>query len=259
MRAPATLFGPLLRRNHSGLRGPDMSFRQSIQHIPLAQLEHTLHECGTLPVDTVIAHPAKRDSPRRRVGNYLQRQLSLGAEDHPRWYSSFLPTDVVIGPLLRQEQTTVHEGMSLGGAVVGEHGNLVVVGTAQRPGILSLDADRLGSLLGETRLVGVPDSVLVGEDLQNTVAHLAEDVAVRPDPGGDERLERSHWPAKHRLSDVLGIVAFPATKKALDETARVSLIAVRAEERSETVKEAIEFGLQCQKLLLIHERPPGDG
>jgi hypothetical protein len=45
----------------------------------------------------------------------------------------------------------------------------------------------------------------------------------------------------------------------LNEAARMSLVPVRSEKRSEAVKEAIEFRLQCQELLLIHERSPRDG
>jgi hypothetical protein len=47
-------------------------------------------------------------------------------------------------------------------------------------------------------------------------------------------------------------------QESLNEAACMSLIPLRSEKRSEAVKEAIEFGLQCQELLLIHERPPRD-
>ena len=45
-------------------------------------------------------------------------------------------------------------------------------------------------------------------------------------------------------------------EQALDEAACVDLILVAAEEGSEAVKEAVEFGLESQELLFVHERSP---
>jgi hypothetical protein len=47
-------------------------------------------------------------------------------------------------------------------------------------------------------------------------------------------------------------------KQSLNKPACMRLIPVGPEERSEAVKEAIEFGLQCHELLLVHERSPRD-
>ena len=45
----------------------------------------------------------------------------------------------------------------------------------------------------------------------------------------------------------------------MNEAACMSLIPLQSEKQGEAVKEAIELGLQCQKLLLIHEQSPRDG
>jgi hypothetical protein len=114
--------------------------------------------------------------------------------------------------------------VSLGRAVVGKHGYLAVVGSTQRAGVLALDADRLGSLLGETRLVGVPNGVIVAEDFDDEAAQLGENLAIRPDAGGDEGLQRSHGPTAHRFRNVLGVSSFTAAEESLNEAACMSLI-----------------------------------
>jgi hypothetical protein len=81
-----------------------------------------------------------------------------------------------------------------------------------------------------------------------------EDFAIWPETGGDESLERTHGSTDHGLCNVLGVASVAATKQPLNEATRVGLIPVGPKERSEAVKEAIEFGLQCQELLLVHEQ-----
>ena len=61
-----------------------------------------------------------------------------------------------------------------------------------------------------------------------------------------------HGAAAHRLGDVLGVAPLAAVEQALEEAAHVSLILLSAEEGSELIKEAVEFGLEGQELLLVH-------
>ena len=165
----------------------------------------------------------------------------------------------VVGPFLGQEQPPVHEGVALGRAVVGEDGDLAVVGPAQGAGVLALDADGLGPLLGEAGLVGVPDGVVVGQHLQHAAAHLVEDLGVGPGAGGEEGLEGADGPAAHGLGDVLGVAPLAAVEQPLDEAAGVGLVLVAAEEGGEAVEEAIELRLEGQQLRLVHDRSPRDG
>jgi len=142
--------------------------------------------------------------------------------------------------------------MPLHRGVIGEDGDLAIVGPPQRAGILPLDADGLGPLLGEAGLVGVPERVVIGERLQDTAAQVLEDRAIGPDTGADEGLQGAHRAAAHRLGDVLGIAAFAAVKQPLDEAAGVGLILVAAEHGGE----AVEFGFEGPQLWLIHDRSP---
>ena len=149
--------------------------------------------------------------------------------------------------------------MPLHRSIVGEDGDLAIVGPPERPGVLTLDTDGLGPLLGKAGLVRIPDGIVLGQDREHPATHRLEDRVIGPDPGADEGLQGANGTALQRLGDVLGIAPLAAVEQPLDEAACVRLILIAAKKRREAVEEAIEFGFQGQELLLVHERSPRDG
>jgi hypothetical protein len=71
-------------------------------------------------------------------------------------------------------------------------------------------------------------------------------------------LKRPHGPAEHGLCNVLGIASVAAPMQTLNEAVCASLIPVGPKQWSKAVEEAVQFGLQCHLMLLIHERSPRD-
>ena len=158
---------------------------------------------------------------------------------------------------MRQKQAAVHKSVHLERAVVGENPNLTIVGASQRARVLTLDADRLAAFLGKAGLVVVADGIVIGQRFQDTATQLDEDSRILPSAGGNERLEVADVAAGNGLGDVLAIAALALVQQALDEATGMRLILLGAEQRGKAFEEAVEFRLQRQQLLLVHERPPG--
>ena len=127
----AAQFWSLLRWNHLRLFGPDIGVRGDIKYVPLAEIAEPLHKRGAAAVDTVAADPAKWHMlADRALASISKASSGLVRKITPAGTPASARRSLSSAHSSGQEQTTVQEGMTLGGTVVGEHCNLAIVGPA---------------------------------------------------------------------------------------------------------------------------------
>ncbi len=120
------------------------------------QLPNTVAKLRTVAVRAVGQHDASRSPIANGALDHLERELDLGLERDIVGDARLVSALPVIGPHFGQVQVEV-DGDLLGTRRDGQaDADLAVGDLARRAGVLSLNADRMGTLLEEPRVVDDP-------------------------------------------------------------------------------------------------------
>ena len=147
---------------------------------------------GVVAIAGVHQHHAARQAGLARPTDLLERDLGLGLEADILGHARLAPAFAIRRPLFRQIQPIGHRQA---GVVIGNrqrHRDLTIVLLAELAAILPCHPYRMPALLGKARVVDDPglDRPMPLDLRQHHLAHLGQDLLVRPAPFADKMQQR---------------------------------------------------------------------
>src|SRR5918994_3792453 len=147
-----------------------MSLTRESQHIGLLPLLEEHPKTPAVPVDGVCHNPRGLHTPiHKSPPEHLFGEFGLGAHPHLIGHPGPLATLLILGPLLRQIQLPIDEGLPPTGGVGQKHPNLAVLPLADGAGVLALDTYALLSLLDEAHLVDDQTTIRVRQEMLDDI------------------------------------------------------------------------------------------
>src|SRR5918993_1384975 len=167
-----------------------MSLTRESQHVRLLPLLEEHPKTPAVAVDGVRNHPRGLHAPiHKSPPEHLFGQFGLGAHPHLIGHPGPLATLLILGPLLRQIQLPIDEGLPPTGGVGQKHPNLAVLPLADSAGVLALYTYALISLLDEACLVDDETTLRVRQMLDDVLSQVVSNCVGIPAGSSKEVLD----------------------------------------------------------------------
>src|SRR5262249_51260965 len=221
---------------HPGVARPG----QEVAFAPLAQL---LAEVGAASHLVVAGDPTVRQQTALFV-EHLEGQFVPGGEADLFGHAGLLAASFVPGPLLRQEEAEIDQGVALMADVAEVDADLAIVDLAEPAAPLTLHADGLVALLDEGG--GVEDQHAVGraETLADLACKFADEGLVVPGGLAEELLESLAF-AVVQVGDALGVLARKVGEQSADVVMSVGAMLATAQGTDEGFEERLQTRQQA--------------
>ena len=158
------------------------------QHRALAPLAQVVAKPRVATQFIITRHPAVRHLFAPRV-KHLQTLFLSRVISHLQWHMTFLASEHVPCPLLRQGQAEVEQGMVLLRDVAHEDTDLAVVDLAPVATPLPFDPHRMGTPLGETAGIEGNDAIGLAQSAGHLRHQHLDQWSMIPWRGADECLD----------------------------------------------------------------------
>src|SRR3984893_18803925 len=134
----------------------------------LAALEH---DAQTLvaAVDRVAQDPRTGNARLQRRLDHCGADLRLGGEPHIVGNARPRPTLGSLGPIFRQIQTRIDQGVSFRTRIAEKNADLTVLDPSGRAAVLTRNPDRMAALLHKPRLVQDQDAAWIAKPLDHKI------------------------------------------------------------------------------------------
>ena len=182
--------------------------------VPQTAAGHLVEQCRVTSKGFVTRHPA---TPQHLVvhhrANHVPAQFGLGLEGNigNTTCASAVCVAIVFNPFLRQIQAAIQQGVACVAGIAQKDACLTVGAFADFPTVLTLDADRLATLLQKVTPVQGQHSVFVPQCLIHCAPVALKNGLIAPRPGTDKLLHAAYG---------VGIVTSHGQHHGLDRFAR---------------------------------------